>query len=54
MNEELSKLCDYFEPVLYNVLHCDGKKRKLNLPAISLKNEKKMLLKLKQIAEASL
>jgi len=50
----LNDIGKYFDPPFNNTKSAKAKKRKLNLPPISIDNEKKMLSRLKLIAETNL
>lgn len=48
---DLNKITKHFKPKIEDIKKVDSKIRKLKMPVISIENEKKMLIKLKQIAE---
>ena len=50
-DEDLDLLVDYFEPKITKISECQFDLRKAKIPAISINNEKRMLTKLKLIAE---
>jgi len=53
-DEDFNRIGKYFTPTITNIKTCKSEARKLKMPAISIRNEKKMLTKLKAIAEKCL
>ena len=53
-DDNLNKICSYFKPEIKDVKTCANTYKKLRLTAQSISNEKKMLAKLKAIAQKCL
>lgn len=53
-DEDFNRIGKYFIPAIPNIKTCKADKRKLRMPAVSIRNEKRMLTKLKTIAEKCL
>ena len=51
---KLDDLCPHFIPTIENLKTCTATRRKIRAPPLSLENEKKMLARLKEIANSHL
>ncbi len=51
---DLNKLCKYLVPQVKDLKSCTKQQRKIRVPVVSIENEKKVLAKLKFIAEKCL